>query len=64
MAAHKMPLMLDDTMPVDLPDVDDLFGDDVALSLPQQLHGRLDELRSRGCCQQVALASEASHDLY
>ncbi|EQL03843.1 Mediator of RNA polymerase II transcription subunit 16 [Ophiocordyceps sinensis CO18] len=50
-------------MPVDLPDVDDLFGDDVALSLPQQLHGRLDELRSRGCCQQVALASEASHDL-
>ncbi|XP_044724698.1 mediator complex subunit 16 domain-containing protein [Hirsutella rhossiliensis] len=54
-----MPLMLDNSMTVDLPDVDDLFGDDVALSLPlrpqgKQLHGRLDELRSRGCCQAVA----------
>ncbi|PHH87861.1 hypothetical protein CDD83_8302 [Cordyceps sp. RAO-2017] len=46
-------------MPVDLHDVDDLFGDNVALSLPlrsqgKQLNGRLDELRSRGCCQTVA----------
>jgi hypothetical protein len=56
MAADEMPLMLDNAMSVDLNDVDDLFGDDVALSLPvrsqgKQLQQRLDELRSRGCAQ-------------
>ncbi len=56
MTADKMPLMLDDSMNVELNTVDDLFGDDVALSLPvrsqgRHLHQRLDELRSRGCCQ-------------
>ncbi|PFH60672.1 hypothetical protein XA68_10542 [Ophiocordyceps unilateralis] len=59
MTANKMPLILDNAIPVDLNDVDDLFGDDVALSIPlkpqgKQLLGRLDELRSRGCCQSVA----------
>ncbi|KAH6997931.1 mediator complex, subunit Med16 [Ilyonectria sp. MPI-CAGE-AT-0026] len=54
-----MPLILDNPMPVDLNDVDDLFGDGVGLSLPvrsqsKQLHQRMDELRSRGCCQTVA----------
>ncbi|KAF7546627.1 hypothetical protein G7Z17_g8306 [Cylindrodendrum hubeiense] len=54
-----MPLILDNPMPVDLNDVDDLFGDGVGLSLPvrpqsKQLHQRMDELRSRGCCQAVA----------
>ncbi|KAF4464866.1 mediator of rna polymerase ii transcription subunit 16 [Fusarium albosuccineum] len=54
-----MPLMLDNPMPVDLNDVDDLFGDGVGLSLPvraqsKQLQQRMDELRSRGCCQAVA----------
>lgn len=56
MTANKMPLILDNTMPVDLNAVDDLFGDDVPLSLPvrsqgKQLQQRLDELRNRGCCQ-------------
>jgi mediator of RNA polymerase II transcription subunit 16 len=51
-----MPLILDNAMQVDLGNVDDLFGDDVALSLPvrplaKQLHQRLDELRNRGSCQ-------------
>lgn len=60
MTAHKMPLMLDSSMPVDLPDVDDLFGDGVAMSLtlrPQsrQIQARLDQLRTRGCCQYVTL---------
>lgn len=67
MMTEKMPLMLDGAMdgtmdgaiPMDLNNVDDLFGDDVGLSLPvrtqsKQLHQRLDELRSRGCCQCVA----------
>ncbi|KJZ78400.1 hypothetical protein HIM_02438 [Hirsutella minnesotensis 3608] len=54
-----MPLLLDNAMPVDLNDVDDLFGDNVGLSLPlrsqgKQIQGRLDELRSRGCCQSLA----------
>ncbi|KPM43886.1 hypothetical protein AK830_g2704 [Neonectria ditissima] len=55
-----MPLILDNAMPVGLNDVDDLFGDGVGLSLPagrtqsKQLHQRMDELRSRGCCQAVA----------
>lgn len=56
MTAEKMPLMLDNAMPVDLNDVDDLFGDAVGLSLPvrapsKQLQQRMDDLRSRGCCQ-------------
>lgn len=56
MTSDKMPLILDNPMPVDLNDVDDLFGDGVGLSLPvrsqsKQLHQRMDELRSRGCCQ-------------
>lgn len=59
MTSDKMPLILDNPMPVDLNDVDDLFGDGVGLSLPvrsqsKQLHQRMDELRSRGCCQTVA----------
>ncbi|KND89513.1 Mediator of RNA polymerase II transcription subunit 16 [Tolypocladium ophioglossoides CBS 100239] len=59
MTADEMPLMLDNAMSVDLNDVDDLFGDDVALSLPvrsqgKQFQQRLDELRSRGCGQAVA----------
>ncbi len=45
-----MPLMMDDEM-----DMDDLFGDG-GLSLPsrpptKELHQRLDELRTGGCCQ-------------
>lgn len=55
--ADKMPLMLDNTMPVDLNGVDDLFGDEpLSLQPPiqgKQLFQRLDELRSRGCCQYV-----------
>jgi mediator of RNA polymerase II transcription subunit 16, fungi type len=63
MSTDKMPLILEDTineaMQVDLNDVDDLFGDGVGLPLPQihppskALHQRIDELRSRGCCQCV-----------
>ncbi|RFU79222.1 mediator of rna polymerase ii transcription subunit 16 [Trichoderma arundinaceum] len=54
-----MPLMLDNTVPVDLNDVDDLFGDGVGLSLPDRSHNKplslkVDDLRSRGCCQTVA----------
>ncbi|KAI5466333.1 mediator complex, subunit Med16 [Mariannaea sp. PMI_226] len=54
-----MPIMLENPMPVGLQDVDDLFGDGVGLSLParpqsKQLHQRMEELRSRGCCQSVA----------
>ncbi|KAJ2971586.1 hypothetical protein NQ176_g7619 [Zarea fungicola] len=57
--AEKMPMMLDSTIPVSLDGVDDLFGDEVPLSLPpksqgRQLNQRLDELRTRGCCQKVA----------
>lgn len=53
-----MPLMLDNAVPVDLNDVDDLFGDGVGLSLPDRAHDRslalkLDDVRSRGCCQCV-----------
>jgi mediator of RNA polymerase II transcription subunit 16 len=58
MTSEKMPLMLDNPMPVDLNDVDDLFGDGVGvgLSLPgraqsKQLQQRMDDIRIRGCCQ-------------
>jgi mediator of RNA polymerase II transcription subunit 16 len=56
MATDKMPLMLEGSMPVELNDVDDLFGDGVGLSLavpPQvkQLLQRKDGQRTRGCCQ-------------
>ncbi|UKZ66623.1 uncharacterized protein TrAtP1_007795 [Trichoderma atroviride] len=61
MTAEKMPLMLDNTVPVDLNDVDDLFGDGVGvgLSLPDRSHNKplslkVDDLRSRGCCQTLA----------
>ncbi|GAB0136152.1 hypothetical protein EsDP_00004464 [Epichloe bromicola] len=59
MTAEKMPLILDNAMPVDMNNVDDLFGDDVPLQLPvrsqgKQLQQRLDELRNRGCCQALA----------
>ena len=62
MTSNKMPLILDNAMPVGLNDVDDLFGDGVGLSLPgrsqsKQLHQRMDELRSRGCCQYVHASS-------
>ena len=49
-----MPLMMDDDM-----DIDDLFGDGTALSLPSrpppstELIQRIDELRASGCCQYV-----------
>ncbi|KAM0225824.1 hypothetical protein ACHAQD_000783 [Fusarium lateritium] len=51
--------MLDNSMPVDLNAVDDLFGDGVDLSLPvrvqsKQLQQRMDDIRIRGCCQAVA----------
>ncbi|KEY74115.1 hypothetical protein S7711_05365 [Stachybotrys chartarum IBT 7711] len=59
MAATEMPLMLDNSLPVDLDDVDDLFGDGVDLTLPVRsqrkvLRHRLDELKNNGCCQAVA----------
>ncbi|EGX89926.1 RNA polymerase II Mediator complex subunit Sin4 [Cordyceps militaris CM01] len=51
--------MLDTAMPVGLGGVEDLFGDEVPLSIPPKTQGRhlyqrLDELRNRGCCQTVA----------
>jgi mediator of RNA polymerase II transcription subunit 16 len=56
MAADKMPMMLDNSLPVELNDVDDLFGEGVGLSLAvpaqaKQLHQRTDDQRTRGCCQ-------------
>ncbi|KAI3586589.1 mediator complex, subunit Med16 [Fusarium oxysporum f. sp. albedinis] len=59
MTSEKMPLILDNPMPVELNDVDDLFGDGVGLSLParaqsKQLQQRMDDVRIRGCCQTVA----------
>lgn len=44
-------------MQVDHLDVDDLFGEDVTLALPnvrapsKELRQRMDDLRTRGCCQ-------------
>ncbi|KAM3562348.1 hypothetical protein MY1884_001847 [Beauveria asiatica] len=57
--AEDMPMMLDTAMSVGLGGVDDLFGDEVPLSLPpktqgRHLHQRLDDLRNRGCCQTIA----------
>ncbi|KAM0343821.1 hypothetical protein ACHAPU_008090 [Fusarium lateritium] len=54
-----MPLMLDNSMPVDLNAVDDLFGDGVDLSLPvraqsKQFQQRVEDIRIRGCSQAVA----------
>jgi mediator of RNA polymerase II transcription subunit 16 len=48
-----MPLMMDDEI-----DMDDLFGDGAALSLPsrppsKELYQRLDDLRGSGCNQYV-----------
>ncbi|KAI0889256.1 RNA polymerase II mediator complex subunit Sin4 [Annulohypoxylon maeteangense] len=64
MTSGKMPLILEnpmggDAMQVDLEDVDDLFGDAAALSLPtrpasKRLRQRLDDLRQRGCCQGIS----------
>ncbi|KAL7786186.1 mediator complex, subunit Med16 [Trichoderma ceciliae] len=59
MTAERMPLMLDNSVPVDLNNVDDLFGDGVGLSLPDRSHNKplslkVDDLRSRGCCQTLA----------
>ncbi|KAG5985084.1 hypothetical protein E4U55_001587 [Claviceps digitariae] len=59
MTTDRMPLMLDNGLPMDHSNVDDLFGDGVSLQLPirslgKQLQQRLDELRNRGCCQAVA----------
>ncbi|XXG98201.1 ATP-dependent DNA helicase Hrp3 [Hypoxylon texense] len=60
MTSNQMPLMLGgDAMQVDLDDVDDLFGDGTALALPprppsKRLRQRLDDLRSRGSCQEIA----------
>ena len=57
MANGKMPLILDNSMSMELNDVDGLFGDAVSnLTLPsrsqnKQLQQRLVELRRRGCCQ-------------
>ncbi|KAF4503427.1 mediator of rna polymerase ii transcription subunit 16 [Fusarium agapanthi] len=60
-----MPLILDNPMPVELNDVDDLFGDGVGLSLParaqsKQLQQRMDDIRIRGCCQTVAWSRTGS----
>lgn len=50
-----MPMLLDEgmSMPMDgVDDVDDLFGDTAALSMPQsskQIDLRMDKLRNRGC---------------
>ncbi|GJC99681.1 RNA polymerase II mediator complex subunit Sin4 [Colletotrichum higginsianum] len=59
-----MPLMLENgmngSMQVDQLDVDDLFGDGVGLSLhtarppTKHLRQRIDDLRTRGCCQGIA----------
>ncbi|KAG5993970.1 hypothetical protein E4U43_003346, partial [Claviceps pusilla] len=59
MTTDRMPLMLDNAMPMDHNNVDDLFGDGVSLqlsmrSVSKQLPHRLDELRNHGCCQAVA----------
>ncbi|KAJ9134015.1 Mediator of RNA polymerase II transcription subunit 16 [Pleurostoma richardsiae] len=66
-----MPLMLDDSMSamngamsVDLEDVD-LFGDPVDISIQarppsKQLQQRMDELRSRGCCQSIAWSKQGT----
>lgn len=61
MSSGNMPLILDnpmggEAMQVDLDDVDDLFGDGAPLALPtrppsKRLRQRIDELRTRGCCQ-------------
>lgn len=64
MTAEKMPLILDNSMQVDLDNVDDLFGDDVPLSIPvrpqgKQLQQRLDELRNRGACQYEILLTRS-----
>ncbi|RGP70630.1 mediator of rna polymerase ii transcription subunit 16 [Fusarium sporotrichioides] len=62
-----MPLMLDNPMPVDLNDVDDLFGDGVGVGLSlsgrvqsKQLQQRMDDIRIRGCCQAVAWSRTGS----
>lgn len=50
-------------MQVDHLDVDDLFGDEVDLGLgsvrtsSKHLYQRMDELRTRGCCQYGAILS-------
>jgi mediator of RNA polymerase II transcription subunit 16 len=54
--ANEMPLLLDNAMPVDLDDVEDLFGDGVGLALPVrqnslQLETRLEELKFGGSRQ-------------
>ncbi|KAF6814593.1 mediator of rna polymerase ii transcription subunit 16 [Colletotrichum sojae] len=64
MTEAKMPLILENgmngPMQVDQLDVDDLFGDGVGLTLQtsrppsKQLRQRIDDLRTRGCCQGVA----------
>ncbi|WQF84982.1 Putative mediator complex, subunit Med16, WD40-repeat-containing domain superfamily [Colletotrichum destructivum] len=64
MTEAKMPLMLENgmngSMQVDQLDVDDLFGDGVGLSLhtarppTKHLRQRIDDLRTRGCCQGIA----------
>lgn len=51
-----MPLLLDNAIPVDLDDVEDLFGDGVGLALPARhnslkLETRLEELKLGGCRQ-------------
>lgn len=56
MSSDKMPLILDNSMSMDLNDVDDLFGDGVPLSLGtrsigKQLHQHMDDLRNGGCRQ-------------
>ncbi|KAK1718770.1 RNA polymerase II mediator complex subunit Sin4 [Colletotrichum acutatum] len=71
MTEEKMPLMLENgmngAMQVDQLDVDDLFGDGVGgLSLhtarppTKHLRQRIDELRTRGCCQGVAWSRSGS----
>ncbi|KAI1337449.1 RNA polymerase II mediator complex subunit Sin4 [Xylariaceae sp. FL0016] len=62
---HAMGGMEDAPMPVDLGDVDDLFGDGAPLSLPprsltRRLRQRLDELRGRGCCQGISWSKQGT----
>lgn len=69
MTEEKMPLMLDNAVPVDLNDVDDLFGDGVGLSLPDRSHDRplslkVDDVRSRGCCQCVSVYPFPHRNVY
>ena len=57
-----MPMMLDNSMGVDLQDVDELFEDTVGLGIPMRappkdLQYRMEDLKRRGCAQYVVKSS-------